>query len=89
MLVQLGLALLVLPLLILMGFWGVEYSQVSACIVEGGSFDYLLGECLFDQIGFFVPFAERHPLLVKSCLWLSCLGLLLSIIGLYRGKMDQ
>lgn len=82
---KVGLLLLIAPVLLLMGVWGVEYAQVSACIVEGGSFDYLLGECLFEQAGLFVPFAERYPMLVNTSLGLSCVGLVLSIIGLYRG----
>lgn len=86
MLLKLGLSLLVLPLLVLMGSWGVEYADVSSCIYEGGSYDYLLGECLKEQEGIFVPFAERHPWLVSSSLWASCSGLLLTLVGLYKGR---
>lgn len=86
MLLKLGLSLLVLPLLILMGAWGVEYSEVSSCIYEGGSYDYLLGECLINQQGIFVPFAERHPLLVSTSLWASCAGLVFTLVGLYKSR---
>lgn len=86
MLLKLGLSLLILPLLVLMGAWGVEYADVSSCIYEGGSYDYLLGECLMDQQGIFVTFAERHPLLVSTSLWASCAGLVFTLVGLYKGR---
>lgn len=86
---KLGLVLLVLPPLILMGYWGVEYAAVSACIHEGGSFDYLLGECLTDQQGIFVPFGERHPSLVSTSLLAACAGLVLCMIGLYRSRAQM
>lgn len=86
MLLKLGLSLLILPLLILMGVWGVEYADVSSCIYEGGSYDYLLGECLMSERGIFVPFAERYPLLVSTSLWASCAGLVFTLVGLYKGR---
>ena len=86
MLLKLGLSLLILPLLILMGTWGMEYADVSSCIYEGGSYDYLLGECLINQQGIFVPFAERHPLLVSTSLWASCAGLVFTVVGLYKDR---
>ena len=86
MLLKLGLSLLILPLLILMGTWGMEYADVSSCIYEGGSYDYLLGECLINQQGIFVPFAERHPLLVSTSLWASCAGLVFTLVGLYKSR---
>ncbi len=87
MLLKLGLALLVLPLLLVMGAWSLEFVEVSNCIHAGGSFDYIDGSCLQEGSGRFLPFAQRHPLLVNGSLWLSCLGLLASIIGLYRRRM--
>jgi len=86
MLLKLGLSLLILPLLVLMGSWGMEYAEVSNCIYESGSYDYLLGECLMSEQGVFVPFAERHPLLVSTSLWTSCIGLVFTLVGLYRGR---
>lgn len=86
MLLKLGLSLLILPLLVLMGAWGVEYADVSSCIYEGGSYDYLLGECLMEQSGIFAPFAERHPWLVSTSLWASFTGLVFTLVGLYKGR---
>lgn len=83
MLLKLGLTLLIAPLLLLMGVWGVEYSQVSSCIHLGGSFDYHLGECLLEQQGVFIPFAQRYSLLVSASLWAACLGLALTMAALY------
>ncbi|WP_091962503.1 hypothetical protein [Marinospirillum celere] len=87
MLLKLGLTLLVLPLLIVMGFWSLEFIEVSNCIHAGGSYDYMEGLCLQEGQGRFIPFSERYPLLVSGSLWGSCFGLLLSIIGLYRRRM--
>lgn len=86
MLLKLGLGLLILPLMVLMGAWGMEYADVSSCIYEGGSYDYLLNECLMDQQGIFVTFAERHPLLVSTSLWASCAGLVFTVVALYKGR---
>lgn len=86
MLLKLGLSLLILPLLVLMGSWGIEYAEVSSCIYEGGSYDYLLGECLMNEQGIFVPFAERYPLLVSTSLWASCAGLVFTVVGLYKDR---
>lgn len=86
MLLKLGLSLFILPLLVLMGAWGLEYADVSSCIYEGGSYDYILKECLMDQQGIFITFAERHPVLVNTSLWTSCAGLMFTLIGLYKGR---
>jgi len=87
MYLKLGLLLLILPLVILMGAWGLEYIEVSHCIHAGGQYDYLTQECLQDQRAIFIPFAERYPLLVNGSFWLACAGLLLCLIGLYQSRM--
>ena len=87
MLLKLGLALLVLPLLLVMGAWSLEFVEVSNCIHAGGSYDYLEGLCLHGETGRFIPFAQRHPLLVNGSLGLACIGLVLCIFGLYRRRM--
>lgn len=87
MLLKWGLVLLVLPLVLLMGFWSLEFIEVSNCLHAGGSYDYFEGQCLMDGQGRFIPFAERYPVLVNGSLWLSCAGLLLCIFGLYRRRM--
>lgn len=83
---KLGLLLLILPLLILMISWGIEYNQVSNCIYLGGSFDYPSGECLTEGQGIFISYAERNPQLVNISLSLALVGFLLTTTGLYRGK---
>lgn len=84
--VPLGLALLVLPLLVLMGVWGAEFVDVSHCIHAGGSYDYIDEVCLQEESGRFVSFAERHPLLVNGSLWTACAGLVLCLWGLYQRR---
>ncbi|MDR9467975.1 hypothetical protein [Marinospirillum sp.] len=86
MLLKLGLLLLTLPLILLMGAWGVEYVDVSNCIHEGGHYDYLNSQCVEDAGAPFIPFAQRHPLLVSSCMWAACAGLLLCLVALYRSR---
>lgn len=81
---KLGLLVAILPLIILMTFWGIEYSQVSDCIYAGGSFDYLTGECLAAGEGVFISFAERYPSLVNWCLGLALVGFFFTALGLYR-----
>ncbi len=87
MTLKLGLLLLILPPLALMGFWGMEYAEVSRCIQQGGSFDYPSQTCLLDQgAGEFIPFAQRYPTVVSGSLWAAFLGLLLTLHGLYRRR---
>lgn len=86
MLLKVGIALLVLPLVVLMGFWGSEYAEVSTCIHTGGSFDYLTGQCVEVGQGVFITFAERYPSLVQGCLTAACIGLLLCLAGLYVSR---
>lgn len=86
MFLKLGLVVLILPLILVMGAWGLEYVEVSHCIHEGGQYDYLTQTCLQDQRAIFVPFAERYPLLVNGSLALACLGLLMCVAGLYHSR---
>ncbi|WP_114417642.1 hypothetical protein [Marinospirillum perlucidum] len=86
MLVKLGLALLVLPLVVLMGSWGMEYADVSSCIHTGNQYDYQTGQCVEGSRAVFIPFAERHPTLVSASFWLACAGLVMCLVGLYQSR---
>lgn len=83
---RIGLVLLVLPALLLMVLFFVEQMHISDCALAGGYWNYLQGQCDLQQQHPFVPLMVRRPLLVNGGMLLSCLGLLLTIAGLYRRR---
>lgn len=83
---RIGLLLLVLPMLVLMGVYFVELFAVNDCVAEGGSWNYLDGRCDFDARHPFIPLPVRKPLLINGGMLLCCVGLLLTVIGLYRRR---
>lgn len=86
MMLRIGLLLLVLPSVLLMGVFFYEQMQISDCLAGGGYWDYLQSVC--DQQSHpFIPLMARKPLLVNGGMLLSCLGLLITIVGLYRRRM--
>lgn len=85
-LLQLGLLLLIVPALVLMGVFFYEQMQISDCVTAGGHWDYLRSFC--DQQSHpFIPLMTRNPILVNGGMLVSCLGLLITIVGLYRRRM--
>jgi hypothetical protein len=86
MMLRIGLLLLVFPSVVLMGVFFYEQMQISDCLAGGGYWDYLQSVC--DQQSHpFIPLMARKPLLVNGGMLLSCLGLLITIVGLYRRRM--
>lgn len=79
---RLGLLLLVVPVIVLMGVYFWELSDVRECALSGGHWDYLAGVCR-DTPQPFVSWLDRHPWLVNGGMLLSVLGLMLCMIGLY------
>ncbi len=78
--------MLVVPALLIVGLYFAELSDVQACLDEGGSWNYQADLCDRQQSHPFIPFLVRYPLLVNGGMLLSCVGLLLCIVGLYRPK---
>lgn len=81
-LMRLGLALLILPIVLLLGVYFVELGDVRACLLDGGHWDYLAGTCR-DAPQPFVSWLERAPWLVNGGLALSVVGLAMTMSGLY------
>ncbi len=79
---KIGLLLLVVPSLVLMTIFFIDQSTVDACINEGGSYNYLLAECDFEQKHPFQPLMARYPMLVNGTMLLSVVGLLFCMKGL-------
>lgn len=83
---RIGLILLVVPVLLLMGLYFVELSQVRQCqLVDQGHWDYLAAQCR-DNPQPFVPWIIRHPWRVNGGLLISVVGLGLCMYGLYRRR---
>lgn len=80
-----GLLLLILPSVVMMGFYFVELNEVRACHLDGGHWNYLASECRSTPQRF-VPWIERMPLLVNGGMLLSVVGLVMCMLGFYRGK---
>ncbi|MDF2183004.1 hypothetical protein [Neptuniibacter sp. CAU 1671] len=81
-----GVLLLAVPALIIIGFYFAELNDVQACLDTGGSWNYQQGVCDQQASHPFIPFLVRYPLLVNGGMLLSCVGLILCIVGLYRPK---
>lgn len=86
MILRIGLLLLIFPIAILLGFFFSELSVVNDCIRSQGSFDYVRMMCDFQHKHPFVPYFERHQSWVNGAMGLSSLGLILCVIGLYKGR---
>ncbi|WP_416139544.1 hypothetical protein ACM26W_03805 [Halomonas sp. HK25] len=82
---KLGLLLLIAPLLLLMGVYFWELSDVRECVHAGGYWDYLEGVCR-DTPQPFVSWLERYPWLVNGGMLLSLFGMALCVVGLYVKK---
>lgn len=84
-LIRVGLALLILPVVVLLGLYFLELGDVRSCMLDGGHWDYLDGVCR-DTPQPFVPWLARAPWLVNGGLALSVLGLGMAMVGLYIRK---
>ncbi|RAR60931.1 hypothetical protein [Onishia taeanensis] len=84
-LIRAGMALLILPIVVLLGIYFLELGDVRGCMLDGGHWDYLDGVCR-DTPQPFVPWLVRAPWLVNGGLALSVLGLGMTMAGLYIKK---
>ncbi|MHB0776243.1 hypothetical protein [Halomonas sp. WWR20] len=80
MLTRLGSALLLLPLLLLLGLYFWEQNAIRSCLFAGGYWDYLHRTCVETPQPFH-SFFQRYPLMVNASLLTSTLGLLLCMAG--------
>ncbi|RAU18084.1 hypothetical protein DN062_09895 [Nitrincola tibetensis] len=83
---RIGLCLLIIPGLVLLFIFFRELMWVDDCLASGGSWNYIKAVCDSSQQHPFVPLMTRKPLLVNGGMLLSCLGLLITIAGLYRRR---
>lgn len=79
---RIGVALLVIPMVVLMGVYLQEQGLVDACLDQGGSFDYANSVCDMESNQPFVPLMMRYPLLVNGGMLLSLLGFIFCLKGL-------
>lgn len=86
---KLGLALLILPAIAMMAGYMVEQNQVEACIQGGGVWHWAAETCETSGKYPFVSFMQRNSLLVNGGMLLVVLGLLITLVGLYRPKMAE
>ena len=62
--------------------WGLEMQKVDQCLDLGGSFDYGELRCDLAADHAFVPFAVRHPMLVRLAQAGSVAMVALATLGL-------
>ncbi|WP_261842873.1 hypothetical protein [Aliamphritea ceti] len=79
---KLGLALLILPGVVLMTLFWQDLTLMRECMAQGLSFDAYAQTCSETEQSF-VPFGQRNPTLVNSVMLLSVLGLACCLYGLY------
>jgi hypothetical protein len=75
-----GLAIFVLPLGYLARDYGSEFLEVDSCLDRGGSYDYTKHKCDFNKNHPYIPYIGRKTSLILTCIPLSLVGLLSSII---------
>lgn len=83
--IRLGLLLLILPPLLLLGLYFWELSDVRACQLDGGHWDYVASVCR-NSAQDFAPFLERAPFIVNGGMMTSVVGLLLCMAGLAQRR---
>lgn len=86
MILRIGLCLLIFPMAVLLGFYFSELSVVNECARDQGSFDYIRVMCDFQNKHPFIPYFERHTVIVNSAMLGSTFGVILCVIGLYKGR---
>lgn len=79
---RIGLILLILPSIALMVVFYMDQSAVTACLEQGGSYNYDLAECDQEQKHPFKPLMARHPMLINGTMLLSVVGLFMCMKGL-------
>ncbi|MFO8045408.1 MAG: hypothetical protein R6U30_05995 [Halomonas sp.] len=79
---KIGLLLLIAPILLLLGVYFWELSDVRECTYAGGYWNYLEGVCR-DTPQPFVSWLERYPLMVNGGMLLSVVGIAFCMVGLY------
>lgn len=84
MMLRLGLCLLILPVVALLLLFFIEQARVDDCLAMGGSYDYLKAVCDLQTSHPFVPLMARFGTWINLAMLLSCLGLVLSVLGLYK-----
>lgn len=83
---KLGLFLLIAPAVALMAGYMYEQNQIEVCLQGGGVWNWAAESCEASGKYPFVPFMMRYPLLVNGGMLLVVLGLLITLVGLYRPK---
>ncbi|HSG03733.1 MAG TPA: hypothetical protein VLA39_08400 [Marinobacterium sp.] len=83
---KLGLTLLIVPAVALMAGYMYEQNQIEACVQAGGIWNWAAERCEASGDYPFVPFMTRYPYLVNGGMTLVVMGLLVTLVGLYRPK---
>ena len=68
--------------------WGLENQKVDQCLELGGSFDYGEMRCDLEVDHPFVPFADRHPMLVRLAQAGALVIVALAVFALLISKRD-
>ena len=68
--------------------WGLENQKVDQCLELGGSFDYEELGCDLEGDHAFVPFADRHPMLVRLAQAGALVIVALAVFALVTRRRD-
>lgn len=77
----LGIALTLIPVLLLGAHYANEWLMVKECLGAEGAFDYVTMACGFTQNTAHVPYAVRCRWSLNIALGVSLLGVLISALG--------
>lgn len=73
--------ILVIPAVILAGFYMRELYLVDTCIDSGGSFNYTTMTCDLSVLHQYIPFVARHRAFTILVFISACLALLVAWLG--------
>lgn len=76
-----GIALMVMPLLVLGLHYLDDLMEIQECLGAGGLFDYATGSCGFTAPTDYVPYSVRYRWNLNIALGVSLIGLVLAALG--------
>lgn len=87
--VRFGIALTLIPLLLLGAHYANEWLMVDQCLDAGGAFDYATMSCSYTQSTEYIPYAVRYRWSLNIALGVSLLGVLISALGGNRRRSGR
>jgi hypothetical protein len=76
-----------LPVILLLSLYGLEFSAVNDCLLDGLSYDFQSELCVEGEQNIYSPFYARNSVWVNSMLLLSIFGALMMTMSMIQRGM--